>query len=95
MKRTVVSARSVAEIGLVAAAYAVLTWLVAPISYGQIQFRLSEILKPLVIWDPRFIPAFVLGNFLIRMGARIPYPVVVGIEDPLEDDFALSTVPAG
>ncbi len=57
----------VAEVGLVAGLYAVLTWALAPISYAQFQFRLAEVLKPLVIWEPHLIPAFVIGNFLSNL----------------------------
>jgi len=54
----------IAEIGVVAGAYAVLTLLLAPASYGPLQLRFAELLKPLVIWEPHLIPAFVIGNFL-------------------------------
>ncbi|MGH2347851.1 MAG: QueT transporter family protein [bacterium] len=56
-----------AEIGIVAAVYAVLTWVLAPASYGPLQLRVAEILKPLVIWEPHLIAAFVLGNFLSNL----------------------------
>jgi uncharacterized membrane protein len=56
--------RAFAEICVVAAAYAALTILLAPISYGALQFRVAEVLKPLVIWQPHLVAAFVLGNFL-------------------------------
>jgi uncharacterized membrane protein len=55
--------RRLAEAGIVAAAYAALTVLLAPISYGPIQFRVPEVLKSLVIWRPHLILAFVIGNF--------------------------------
>lgn len=57
----------IAEIGVVAAAYAALTYFLAPASYGPLQFRLAECLKPLVIWEPHLIPAFVIGNFLSNL----------------------------
>jgi uncharacterized membrane protein len=58
-----------AEIGIVAALYAVLTWLpgLNQIAYGPLQFRVAEVLKPLVIWEPHLIPAFVIGNFLSNL----------------------------
>jgi uncharacterized membrane protein len=61
----------IAEIGVVAASYAALTIYLAPLSYGQVQLRVAEILKPLVIWEPHLIPAFVIGNFLSNL--RSPY----------------------
>jgi uncharacterized membrane protein len=45
-----------------------------PISYGPLQFRLAEILKPLVIWEPHLIPAFVLGNFLSNLSSPFAGP---------------------
>jgi uncharacterized membrane protein len=60
-------ARMLAEIGIVAGVYAVLTWLLAPASYGPLQLRVPEILKSLVIWEPHLIAAFVIGNFLSNL----------------------------
>ena len=40
--------RFLCESAIVAALYAVLTWVLAPISYGPIQFRIAEILVLLV-----------------------------------------------
>src|SRR5579864_8869434 len=54
----------VAEGAVIAAAYAALTVYLAPVSYGPYQLRFAEVLKPLVIWEPHLIPAFVIGNFL-------------------------------
>jgi uncharacterized membrane protein len=56
-----------AEVCAVAAAYAALTILLAPISYGPIQFRVPEVMKSLVIWRPHLVAAFVLGNFLSNL----------------------------
>jgi uncharacterized membrane protein len=69
--KTGVAAR-VAEGAIVAAAYAALTIYLAPVAYGPYQLRFSEILKPLVIWEPHLIPAFVIGNFL----GNLPSPYV-------------------
>jgi len=51
----------IAEIGIFAALYAVLTWFLAPISYMAIQFRMSEVLKSVVIKRRHIILAFVFG----------------------------------
>ena len=56
----------IAEIGVVAAAYAALVY-VFPISHMPLQMRVAETLKPLVIWEPHLIPAFVIGNFLSNL----------------------------
>jgi len=60
-------AARIAQIGAVAGAYAALTLLLAPAAYGPLQLRFAEILKPLVIWEPHLIPAFVIGNFLSNL----------------------------
>lgn len=57
----------VLEVALVAGVYAALTVAVAPASYGPLQFRISEVLKSLVIWEPHLVAAFVVGNFLSNL----------------------------
>ncbi|AEB76769.1 QueT transporter family protein [Clostridium botulinum] len=51
----------IAKVAIVAAVYAVLTAAIAPISYGPIQFRLSEVMTLLAFIDPIYIPGLVLG----------------------------------
>jgi len=63
-----------AQIGVVAAAYAALTLCLAPASYGPLQLRAAEMLKPLVLWEPALIPAFVIGNFLGNLGSPFAGP---------------------
>lgn len=59
--------RTIVYSGVLAAAYVVLTQALAPISYFQIQFRVSEILKPAVLWNPVFAVAFGVGTFLSNL----------------------------
>jgi uncharacterized membrane protein len=63
-----------AEIGVIAALYAALTIVLQPASYGPLQFRVAEVLKPLVVWEPHLIPAFVLGNFLANLASPFAGP---------------------
>jgi uncharacterized membrane protein len=51
----------------VGALYVVLSLLVAPLAYGPIQFRLGEVLKPLVIKYPATIPAFAVGVGMVNL----------------------------
>jgi uncharacterized membrane protein len=60
-------ARTVALAGVVGALYVVLSLLVAPLAYGPIQFRLGEVLKPLVIKYPATIPAFAVGVGIVNL----------------------------
>ncbi len=52
---------------LIAAIYAVLTLILAPISYGNIQFRISEIMVLLAFVDPFYIGGLTLGCFIANM----------------------------
>lgn len=64
--------RFVVQAAMIAALYAVLTYLVAPLSWGPLQFRVSEVLKGLVIimgWPA--VVGFTIGNFLSNIGS--PY----------------------
>lgn len=53
--------------GVLAAAYAVLTVALAPLSYGPLQFRVAEMLKPAALFHPAFALAFGLGNALANL----------------------------
>ncbi len=52
---------------IVAALYAVFTLMLAPVSYGVIQFRVSEMLKVLVLFDPFLALGIGLGTFIANM----------------------------
>lgn len=69
-------ARRVAVAGVVGALYVVLSLLVAPFAFGPIQFRLGEVLKPLVIKYPATIPAFAVGVGVVNLFS----PMAGGLE---------------
>lgn len=52
---------------IIAALYAVITLVLAPISYGNIQFRVSEIMVLLAFFDPFYIGGLTLGCFIANM----------------------------
>lgn len=52
---------------IIAAIYAALTLVLAPISYGPVQFRLSEVMVLLAIFDPLYIIGLTLGCFLANI----------------------------
>ena len=60
-------ARRVAVAGVVGALYVVLSLAVAPFAFGPLQFRLGEVLKPLVIRYPVTIPAFAIGVGIVNL----------------------------
>ncbi|MEJ8554546.1 QueT transporter family protein [Tepidibacter sp. Z1-5] len=83
--------KKIAIIGIVAAIYAVATIAIAPISYGAIQFRISEILILLAFINPIYIPGLVLGciiaNFFSPLGM---VDVVVGSTATLISVYLIS-----
>ena len=52
---------------MVGALYVVLSLAVAPFAFGPLQFRLGEVLKPLVIKYPVTIPAFAIGVGIVNL----------------------------
>lgn len=55
------------KVALVAALYAAVTLAFAPISYGNIQFRVSEVLVLLAFFDPFYIGGLTLGCFIANL----------------------------
>ena len=71
--------RRIARGALIAALYTALTLLLAPISYGEIQVRLSEALTLLPILLPEAIPALTLGCLLANiLGGCTIFDIVFG-----------------
>lgn len=71
--------RYLAEVGLFAAAYAALTVAFAPISYGLVQVRVSEMLTTLPYVFPSAIPGLFLGCVVANVyGGLGLYDIVFG-----------------
>ncbi len=64
MQNKQITSRMLAYTALTAAVYAVLTVGVAPLSYGAIQIRFSEVLVLLAFLDRRYVPGLILGCFI-------------------------------
>ena len=70
---------SLSRAALIAALYAALTLLLAPISYGEIQLRISEALTLLPILLPEAVPALAVGCLLANiLGGAPVYDIVFG-----------------
>lgn len=71
MKHRKTKTRFLAQAGLIAAIYAVTTYLCAlwGIAYGQVQFRLSEALTILPLFTPAAIPGLTIGCFLANLSS--------------------------
>lgn len=61
------NSRKIAMYGIVAALYVALTLVIAPLSYGPLQFRLSEVLVALVIFDFGFAWPLLLGTAIANL----------------------------
>jgi len=65
--------RSLAAAGLVAALYVALALLFAPVSFGQIQFRVAEALTLLPVLSPSSVPGLFAGCLLANLLAGQPW----------------------
>jgi len=59
--------KSLARGAMIAALYAAITLLLAPISYGEVQIRLSEALTLLPVLLPEAVPALAVGCLLANI----------------------------
>lgn len=66
-----INIKFIAESAIIAALYAVLTWLFAPISYGSVQFRISEVLVLLVVFNPKYAFALIIGCFVSNITSTL------------------------
>ena len=64
---------------VIAAIYAVITYVTAPISFGAVQFRISEALCVLPVFMPAAVPGLFVGCFLANfMAGAAPMDVIFG-----------------
>ena len=64
---------------IIAAIYAVITVAIAPLSYMGVQFRISEILVLLAVFDPLYIGGLTLGCLIANLlGPNGPLDVILG-----------------
>ncbi len=68
------SVKKVILTALIAAVYAALTFAVSPISYGPLQFRISESLIMLAAFTPLAVPGLTLGCVLANLMS--PYGII-------------------
>jgi uncharacterized membrane protein len=67
--------RRVVRIAIIGSLYAVLTVGIAPISYGPIQFRISEVLKVFVLFDPYAAIGIGIGTFFANLASPFVGPL--------------------
>ena len=71
-----ITTRRIAFAGILAAVYAVLTWLCQPLAYGAVQFRFSEALIVLCCFTPAAIPGMVVGCVAANIAPTLRFPVI-------------------
>lgn len=59
--------RKLVKTAVIAAIYTILTVILAPISYGPVQFRISEILVLLAVIDPFYIVGLTVGCLIANI----------------------------
>ncbi len=79
MKNKRASALQLAQGAAIAALYVVLTLIFAPISFGEMQVRISEALTILPLFTPAAIPGLFVGCVLANLlGGAIVWDVIFG-----------------
>ena len=63
MKKTEFIAKS----ALIAALYVALTMASYPLSYGMVQFRISEVMTLIAFYNPSYIPSLLVGCFVANL----------------------------
>lgn len=73
------AARWVSEVGIIAALYATLTLVLAPFSFGQIQFRVAEALMILPFFTTSAVPGLFIGCLIANaVGGYGPFDIIFG-----------------
>ncbi len=72
------STRYIAQVGIIASLYAVITVALAPISYGPVQVRVSEALTVLPYLTPAAVPGLFLGCLLANVYGGLGLPDIIG-----------------
>lgn len=82
--------RDLTKAAVVAALYIVITMVFAPLAFGPVQFRFSEGLNNLAVFNKRYVVAITLGCFVSNMMSSLgPLDMVVGTGETL---IALLTI---
>ena len=73
-----ITARFLARQGITAALYAVLTLALQNLSYGPLQFRVSEVMTLLAFFNPEYIWGLTLGCFLAILLSPYLMDIIIG-----------------
>lgn len=66
--------------GIIGALYIAITMLIAPLAFGEVQFRISEMLNHLAVFNPRFAVGVVIGVFIANLFSPLGmYDLIFGV----------------
>lgn len=74
----VLNSRRMVNIGIVTMLYFVLTLALRPFAFGEVQFRISEILVLLCAFNPDHILSVTLGCFMANIFSTMSYDMLFG-----------------
>ena len=72
-----ISVRDLTRLSIVAAIYVILTLAFTPLSYGDIQFRISEVLMLLIVYRRKYAISMILGCFVANLFSPIGWVDIV------------------
>lgn len=73
MNKNIVNTKFLVSTALIAAIYVVMTLAIAPLSFGMIQIRISEVLMLMAFIDKKYAPGLVLGCFIANCFSPFRY----------------------
>lgn len=83
--------KTLIELAIIASVYVVITYITAPLSFGAIQFRISEVLVLLCFYNKKYIIALVLGCVIANIQSPFGiYDIVFGSLATLISVFLIS-----
>lgn len=81
------NSKSLCKAGIIAGLYSVLTVVVAPLSYGQIQFRFAEALTVLPLFYPEAVLGLTTGCFIANIFGNGTLDLILGTLATLISSF--------
>ncbi len=81
MQKFKITPSFITKVALISAIYTALVLVSAPISFGPVQFRISEILTVLPVFTPVAIPGLTLGCFLSNLIGLLMGENPLGVAD--------------
>jgi uncharacterized membrane protein len=94
MNNNRIDLKYITRAAIIGAIYCALTLLLAPISYGAIQFRLSEAMTILPLMFPEAIPGLFIGCFFANiLGGLGPVDIIFGSLTTLAAAYLTSKMP--